>query len=222
MQLRSRLAGTGTDALVVRTLRGAFAALVDGHDEVARPLVDRVRLAAVLRLEPLDRRTRVDPRLGDVQRVARASHVLLARVGDGRADDLLDHPARALLAETQQRERVVDVTAADQVHDQPRLARGDSGESVFSFECHVSTSHFAQAAPGAAAFLPEWPRNVRVGENSPSLCPTMSSCTNTFRNLFPLCTSNVCPTNSGMMVHARAQVLMGCLARFSFSLETLR
>src|SRR4051794_39062142 len=48
----------------------------------------------------------------------------------------------------------------------------------------------------------------------------MSSCTNTFRNLFPLCTSKVCPTNSGMIVHARAQVLMGCLARFSFSFET--
>src|SRR3954471_5504313 len=48
----------------------------------------------------------------------------------------------------------------------------------------------------------------------------MSSCTNTRRNLLPLCTSNVCPTNSGMIVHARAQVLMGCLARFSFSFET--
>src|SRR4051812_16243748 len=50
----------------------------------------------------------------------------------------------------------------------------------------------------------------------------MSSCTNTRRNLLPLCTSNVCPTNSGIMVHARAQVLMGCLARFSLSFETLR
>src|SRR3954465_3784572 len=41
-------------------------------------------------------------------------------------------------------------------------------------------------------------------------------------NLFPLCTSNVCPTNSGMIVQALAQVFRGCLARFSFSLETLR
>src|SRR5205809_1065787 len=48
----------------------------------------------------------------------------------------------------------------------------------------------------------------------------MSSCTKTRRNLFPLCTSKVCPTNSGMIVHARAQVLRGCLARFSFSFET--
>src|SRR5438132_13987268 len=83
--------------------------------------------------------------------------------------------------------------------------------------------HYSYAAPGAAAaFLPLWPRKVRVGENSPSLCPTMSSCTNTRRNLLPLWTSNVCPTNSGMIVHARAHVLRGCLARFSFSFETFR
>src|SRR5204863_581973 len=44
-------------------------------------------------------------------------------------------------------------------------------------------------APGVAALRPLWPRNMRVGENSPSLCPTMSSCTNTFRNLLPLWTS---------------------------------
>src|ERR1700722_10068650 len=50
----------------------------------------------------------------------------------------------------------------------------------------------------------------------------MSSWTNTLRNLFPLWTSNVWPTNSGIIVQARAQVLIGCLARFSFSIETLR
>src|SRR5690349_2542595 len=48
----------------------------------------------------------------------------------------------------------------------------------------------------------------------------MSSCTNTFRNLLPLCTSNVCPTNSGVIVHARAHVRIACLARFSFSFVT--
>src|SRR3954451_15364801 len=82
--------------------------------------------------------------------------------------------------------------------------------------------HSSYAPPGAAALRPLWPRNVRVGENSLSLCPTMSSCTNTRRNLFPLWTSNVWPTNSGMIVHARAHVLMGCLARFSLSLLTFR
>src|SRR4051794_1547297 len=50
----------------------------------------------------------------------------------------------------------------------------------------------------------------------------MSSCTNTFRNLLPLWTSNVWPTNSGVIVHARAHVRIGCLARRSFSVVTLR
>src|SRR5258706_13420495 len=48
----------------------------------------------------------------------------------------------------------------------------------------------------------------------------MSSCTNTFKNLLPLCTSNVCPTNSGMIVHARLHVRIGCLARRSLSICT--
>src|SRR6185312_12958719 len=93
---------------------------------------------------------------------------------------------------------------------QPRTVEGPT--------CQINQA----GAPGVTALRPLWPRNVRVGENSPSLCPTMSSCTNTRRNLLPLWTSNVWPTNSGMIVQARAQVLMGCLARFSFSLETLR
>src|SRR5512143_185968 len=36
----------------------------------------------------------------------------------------------------------------------------------------------------------------------------MFSCTYTGMNLFPLCTAKVCPTNSGGMVQARAQVLI--------------
>ena len=41
-----------------------------------------------------------------------------------------------------------------------------------------------------AAFT-EWPLNVRVGENSPSLCPTMFSVTYTGMNFLPLCTAMV-------------------------------
>ena len=56
---------------------------------------------------------------------------------------------------------------------------------------------------------PEWPLNIRVGLNSPSLCPTMSSETNTLWNTLPLCTSNVMPTNSGTIVHRRDHVRIG-------------
>src|SRR5690242_8549639 len=56
-----------------------------------------------------------------------------------------------------------------------------------------------------AAFT-ECPLNCRVGENSPSLCPTMFSVTYTGMNFLPLCTPIVCPTNSGRIVERRDQV----------------
>jgi hypothetical protein len=96
--------------------------------------------------------------------------------------------------ETQQRDRVIHVAAADQVHQQPRLARRDACESMFGLKWHINSNErlgippapAPPGAPGAVALRPLWPRKIRVGENSPSLWPTMSSCTNTFRNLFPL------------------------------------
>src|SRR3989338_4563571 len=74
----------------------------------------------------------------------------------------------------------------------------------------------AGAAPGAADFsastsfwsFPPWRTNFRVGENSPSLWPTIFSTTRTGRKSYPLCTDTVKPTISGVMVDARAQVLM--------------
>ena len=51
------------------------------------------------------------------------------------------------------------------------------------------------------------PLNVRVGENSPSLWPTMFSVTYTGMNFFPLWTAIVWPTISGMIVERRDQVL---------------
>src|SRR5436190_5277541 len=56
-----------------------------------------------------------------------------------------------------------------------------------------------------AAFT-ECPLNCRVGENSPSLCPTMFSVTYTGMNFLPLCTAIVCPTNSGRIVERRDHV----------------
>ena len=58
----------------------------------------------------------------------------------------------------------------------------------------------------SVGFAPVWPRNSRVGANSPSLCPTMFSVTYTGMNLLPLCTAKVWPTKSGSTVLARDQV----------------
>src|SRR5687768_2651413 len=83
-----------------------LVSLVNHDAKMARALHDRVRLAAVLWLEALDRRAGVGPGFRDVQRVAPGLCVLLAGVGDGGADDLFDHAAGALLTEAQDRQRV--------------------------------------------------------------------------------------------------------------------
>src|SRR5438034_7976602 len=67
-------------------------------------------------------------------------------------------------------------------------------------------------SPVVRFVIPLWARNVRVGENSPSLCPTMFSVTYTGTNLLPLCTAIVCPTISGRIVERRDHVR---IARFS-------
>src|SRR5262249_1646606 len=50
---------------------------------------------------------------------------------------------------------------------------------------------------------------MRVGGTSLRLFPTMSSLTKPFTKVFSLWTMNVWPTNSGVIVQARAQVLIG-------------
>ena len=70
------------------------------------------------------------------------------------------------------------------------------------------------APAGAALRSAAWPPNVRVGANSPSLCPTMFSLTNTVMNLRPLCTARLRPTNSGVIVERRDQVLISLRSPF--------
>src|SRR4029450_7429920 len=60
--------------------------------------------------------------------------------------------------------------------------------------------------------------NTRVGENSPSLWPTIFSVTKTELNVFPLCTKNVWPTKSGVTIERRDQVLIGFLTPDAFIL----
>ena len=61
--------------------------------------------------------------------------------------------------------------------------------------------------------------NTRVGENSPSLCPTIFSVTKTELKIFPLCTKNVWPTKSGVTIERRDQVLIGLFAPELFILS---
>jgi hypothetical protein len=70
---------------------------------------------------------------------------------------------------------------------------------------HIRLAYFSDKT---RLVCPLWPRNVRVGANSPNLWPTMFSVMYTGINRFPLCTAIVCPTNSGKMTERRDHVRM--------------
>src|SRR4030043_494246 len=75
--------------------------------------------------------------------------------------------------------------------------------SILPFTC------YGAAFPLILVFRsPECPWKVRVGENSPNLCPTISSVMKTGINFFPLWTAKVNPTISGTIVDRLVQVLI--------------
>ncbi|GIV00108.1 MAG: hypothetical protein KatS3mg014_1723 [Actinomycetota bacterium] len=67
-------------------------------------------------------------------------------------------------------------------------------------------------SPSSAARTSTCDRNVRVGANSPSLCPTIASVMYTGTCLRPSWTAIVCPTISGTIVERRDQVRMTCFS----------
>src|SRR3990167_1958337 len=64
------------------------------------------------------------------------------------------------------------------------------------------------AIASSFAIRPPWRVNLRLGENSPSLWPTMFSEQITVIKFLPLCTRKVIPTISGKIVESRDQVLI--------------
>src|SRR5699024_927750 len=86
-------------------------------------------------------------------------------------------------------------------------------QSRFDLVCRLLLLPSSPLFPYTTLFRssePAWPLNNLVGANSPSLCPTISSVTNTGTCLRPSCTANVCPTNEGNMVERLDQVLTTC------------
>src|SRR3989338_1429413 len=118
--------------------------------------------------------------------------------------------------------------ATDQTRHRAYFARGDMQMTKLCFDFHKYDSvwyYFFSGAAGAtfafsasAAFsscsfciFPPWRTNLRVGENSPRRCPTISSLTRTSIKFFPLCTPKIKPTISGAITDARDQVLITAL-----------
>src|SRR5699024_6410534 len=121
---------------------------------------------------PLQGRAGADIALGDIQVVAVHVEVVFS-IGRGRVDQLEKGLAGRLRGILQNCQRFIQRLVADQIHHDPDLPRADAGATENSpcFHCLLLLSYLPVVLP------PAWPVNLRVGANSPSLWPTMSSVT---------------------------------------------
>lgn len=118
--------------------------------------------------DALKRRTLVNIGSGDNQVVGTQTVVVLG-VRNGGTENLLDIHGDGAVAEVEDVEGLSDRLAADQIDHQAGLAGGNThvlsdganlgGLSFNRLSCHLRLT----------PYLALWPRNVRVGANSPSL-----------------------------------------------------
>src|SRR3954468_20161181 len=176
--------------------------VLDHERDVARALADLRGAPVGAGAEALERRALVDPAALDHEVLLDDPRILLG-VGDGAAQHLGDGGRRAERRELQAPLCLDHVRAPDEVHDPPHLARRDP--DVFG-GCSGFHLRFPYLSDVLRSVWWPWVRNTRVGANSPSLCPTMDSETNTGTCLRPSWTAIVCPIISGMIVERRDQV----------------
>src|SRR5207237_5574882 len=125
----------------------------------------------------------------DPQRVQRQGIVVL-RVCRCRVDDFLDFAGDGHRQVTQDCDRLRHSPPFQWIEDQAHLPRG-SGEVLAS---GADFHYFLLTAVVRSARPPAWPRNVRVGANSPRRWPTMFSVMNTGTWRRPSCTAIVRPS----------------------------
>src|SRR5439155_9614744 len=97
-------------------------------------------------------------------------------------------------------------TTANEVRDEPRLTSARAHELRLRADRRPLCLQGRHYLLTFADLSPAWPRNVRVGANSPSLCPTICSEMKTGTCLRPSWTAIVWPTISGKTVELRDQV----------------
>src|SRR5262249_32638103 len=143
----------------------------------------------------------------------RRERVVVVRVGRGRLQHLAHGQRRRPRREREDRPGVRHGLAADEVGDEPGLARRDPHELGRGGH-HRAVGRLRHHRILEVRSEPAWPRYVRVGANSPSLWPTMLSLMNTGTCRRPSWTAIVWPTISGKTVDVRDQVR---IIRFSLA-----
>jgi len=148
--------------------------------------------------------------------------VIVLRIRNGGFQALADVLGDALAREFQIRESCLHLLAADELGKQVEFLRADAQHAGDGFGlvaarllrgCPVLLISSSRLSAGRRRTLGlpvgrNDRENVRVGANSPSLWPTISSVTSTGMCLRPLWTPKVSPTNCGRIVERRLQVLI--------------
>src|ERR1700728_398344 len=198
---------------------------------MAAALVDPVAAALCTRPEPLGGRPLVHPGTAHDER-GRVEARLLG-IGDSARQDLADGVARRLRREGERRLCLVGRHPADEVHHPAGLARRDAHVPRLCPRFHLLSRSLSSLKPELPRCLHyssgyrrlrrssrTWLRKVRVGANSPSLCPTIDSVMNTGTCLRPSCTAIVWPSIAGTIMDRRDQVLITFLVPLSFCRST--
>src|ERR1700761_8669162 len=163
--------------------------LGDDDLQVAEPFLDACSPATATRMEAPHHDGAADLGAGNDQAIDIERMVVLS-VGDGAFQRLLHLVRDAALAEGQRVDRALGRHVADHRSDEVQLARADAQVADdalrFGFRQAAWMGRLAHDQPRLAFLSAACPVNVRVGENSPNLWPTMFSFTCTGRNLWPL------------------------------------
>ena len=132
--------------------------------DVARALQNAGSGALSARTDTLERRALVNVGSGDNQVVGAHTVVVLGVCHSG-TENLLDVNGNVTIAELQDLESLGNGLVTDQIDHKASLAGGHAHPLSGSADLSSCRCHLTMNPP----MLALWPRNVRVGANSPSL-----------------------------------------------------
>ena len=172
----------------LRTPRVLARTALDDHGDVAGALADPESAALGARPDPLGGRAAVGVDRGDHQG-RRVEPIVVLRVGRSARDDLGHRLAGRLRRPAQDVQRFGHRLAANQVDHPARLGRRHPHEPRHGGRRRIFSSRAHRRLAFRSSLM--CPLKVRVGANSPSLCPTIDSVTNTGTCLRPSWTAKV-------------------------------